>query len=186
MRPVEERDDVLEQFVARERLLEEGVGANVLGVRHILRRTPVADDENGDEAQLRLVADVLAELEAGLARQREVQTDEVRDVCGQVAHGTMVVRGRLDTEALPHERLSYQCLLGRVIFDEQYSPLGIDLHESHSPNSACSAAREHNRHGLQYELKVVRERPVVDVLHVEIHPLLEGNLIPATDLPDAR
>src|SRR5580698_7928763 len=51
--------------------------------------------------------------------------------------------------------------------------------------SARPAARQHDGHRLQNELEVVRQRPMVDVLHVEIHPLFERRLVSAADLPDA-
>ena len=35
------------------------------------------------------------------------------------------------------------------------------------------------------ERQVARQAPVVDVLHVQVHPLLEGDLVAAGDLPDA-
>src|ERR1700722_806726 len=66
MRPVEQCDDVLEEPLAGKRLLQEGVCTDVLGVRHVFRRTVIAHDEHRDRAQARVSPDVLAQLEAGL------------------------------------------------------------------------------------------------------------------------
>src|SRR5262245_37808291 len=57
---------------------------------------------------------------------------------------------------------------------------------SWSWGSARTAPGENHRDGLQDEVDVVLERPVIDVLHVEVHPLFEADLVAAADLPDAR
>lgn len=62
---------VVEKVVHRERLLEERVGPGLLGVRHVLRERPLARHENGQPYEVRLAADMLAELVAGLSRQAE-------------------------------------------------------------------------------------------------------------------
>lgn len=60
---------VVEEVVHREGLLEERVGPGLLGVRHVFGKAPLARHENGQPNEVRLTADVLAELVAGLARQ---------------------------------------------------------------------------------------------------------------------
>ena len=57
MRAVEERHHVLEELLAREGLLQEGVGADVLRVRHVFRRAPLAHDQDGHEPQARVAAE---------------------------------------------------------------------------------------------------------------------------------
>src|SRR5258708_40184846 len=51
--------------------------------------------------------------------------------------------------------------------------------------SARAASGEDDGNGLENELEVLRQAPVVDVLHVEVHPLLEGDLVTTTHLPEA-
>ena len=48
-----------------------------------------------------------------------------------------------------------------------------------------SGAFEHCRDSFGQYFKVQKQRPVVDVFHVELHPLLEGNVGAAVDLPEA-
>src|SRR5580704_13479097 len=51
---------------------------------------------------------------------------------------------------------------------------------------AGAAAREDHGQRLQDELEVLPQAPVIDVLHVQVHPLLERDLIATAHLPDAR
>src|SRR5260370_7845384 len=44
-------------------------------------------------------------------------------------------------------------------------------------------AGQHPGNGLQQNLPVQRQRPVVDVLHVHLHPGLEIHLLPPRDAP---
>jgi hypothetical protein len=41
------------------------------------------------------------------------------------------------------------------------------------------------RDGLEQEAQILAEAPVVDVPEVQVHPVLEGDLVPAAHLPDA-
>ena len=88
---IEERDHVLQELFARERLLEERVGADVLGVRHVLRRAALADDEDGDELKPHLASHVFAQLEPRLPWQRKVETDKMGSDFFQEFDGTVVV-----------------------------------------------------------------------------------------------
>src|SRR6185436_12737471 len=54
-----------------------------------------------------------------------------------------------------------------------------------SATSAGSAAGEDCGERLEDEIHVTAQTPVVDVLHVHVHPLLEGDLAAAGHLPDA-
>src|SRR5665647_442699 len=49
-----------------------------------------------------------------------------------------------------------------------------------------SDAEKNDRDGLQHDLHVEPERPVVEIFEVELHPLLKGDVVPAVDLPEAR
>src|SRR5579871_1322289 len=51
--------------------------------------------------------------------------------------------------------------------------------------SGSPGASEHCWNGAQQNLEVEAERPHIDVLQVELHPLLEGNAVAAHDLPQA-
>ena len=48
-----------------------------------------------------------------------------------------------------------------------------------------AAAAHHRGDGLQQEIDVLTHAPVIDVLEVEVHPVLEGHLVPPADLPEA-
>jgi hypothetical protein len=52
--------------------------------------------------------------------------------------------------------------------------------------SARAASGQHHRHGPEDEAQVLEQRPMIDVPHVQVHPLIEGDLIPAAHLPNAR
>ena len=53
-------------------------------------------------------------------------------------------------------------------------------------DSLCAGADENDRDGAKEDLDVEPERPVVDVLKVEAHPVGEFiHLIAAADLPEA-
>src|SRR5687767_7556465 len=52
--------------------------------------------------------------------------------------------------------------------------------------SAGAPAAEHGGDGFHENLEIEAQRPVVDVLQVEFHPLLEVDRVPARDLPEAR
>src|SRR5262249_31595446 len=54
-----------------------------------------------------------------------------------------------------------------------------------SPSSMSAAAGEHPRNGSQQDLPVERERPVVDVLHVHLHPGIEVELVAAGYGPES-
>src|SRR5258707_11066652 len=41
---------------------------------------------------------------------------------------------------------------------------------------ARAASGDHHRHRAEDEIEIARQAPVIDVLHVEVHPLLEGDL----------
>src|SRR6266536_1857922 len=45
-------------------------------------------------------------------------------------------------------------------------------------------ARQNGRNRPQQNLQIQRRRPVVDVLQVELHPVIEIDLVPAADLPE--
>src|ERR1700739_1710687 len=52
-------------------------------------------------------------------------------------------------------------------------------------NSVRPPAADHLRNGAQQDLPIERERPVVDVFHVEPHPGLEIHRVAAGDGPQA-
>src|SRR2546425_2843662 len=66
-------------------------------------------------------------------------------------------------------------------------------HQSHFPmlsefarqGSGSPCAFQDCRDGSCQDGKIEPDRPVVDVLHVEIHPMVKGNSAPAVDLPEA-
>src|SRR5687767_9017808 len=51
--------------------------------------------------------------------------------------------------------------------------------------SAGAVAGEHGRNGPGENREVELERPIVDVLEIELHPVLELDLVAAVRLPDA-
>ena len=68
MGTIEERFDVLREALHRERLLEEGVGPRLLGVRHVLGEVALADHEDRYVHEVRLAANstlLFAEMPAG-------------------------------------------------------------------------------------------------------------------------
>src|SRR5947208_3252307 len=48
-----------------------------------------------------------------------------------------------------------------------------------------SQALEHCGNGFQQNLQIEPERPLIDILHVELHPFLELNVAPPVYLPQA-
>src|SRR6185295_8417057 len=48
------------------------------------------------------------------------------------------------------------------------------------------AAAQHLGNGPQKNLPIERQRPVVNVLHVELHPCLKIDVVPAAHCPQAR
>src|SRR5260370_1269014 len=54
------------------------------------------------------------------------------------------------------------------------------------PLSIRPTAGQHPGNGLQQNLPVQRQRPVVDVLHVHFHPGLEIHVVPPRDGPQTR
>src|SRR5260370_12301037 len=53
------------------------------------------------------------------------------------------------------------------------------------PSSVGPAPRKHVRDAAQNDLPVQRQRPVIDVLHVHLHPALEIHLVAAGTDPQA-
>src|SRR5687768_15656792 len=51
--------------------------------------------------------------------------------------------------------------------------------------SVRAPAREYGWEGPQQDPRVERERPLVDVLEVELHPVIEAQVAAATDLPES-
>src|SRR5574340_660715 len=62
--------------------------------------------------------------------------------------------------------------------------LSCTRRRSRSPSLGPTGA-EHRGDGLEADADVVPERPLVDVLEVELHPTVEVDLVAAADLPDA-
>ena len=69
------------------------------------------------------VSNVLAQLEAGLARQRQVEADELRDELGQVGDRGVVVAHGLDLKVVRDQVAPNHLPLLRVIFDKEHRPL---------------------------------------------------------------
>src|SRR5688500_3191536 len=50
----------------------------------------------------------------------------------------------------------------------------------------CSCRPEHGGNGSGDDLQVEPQRPLVDVLHVELYPSFEAQITATTDLPESR
>jgi hypothetical protein len=124
MRAVEQNADVPHEPIARERLLQKCVRPYFFSVCHVFGRTAVANDENGNEAQSWLTANVLTQLEARFSRQGEIEAHEIWKARCQDLDRRVVVSRRLHQEFVLYQAPADGLSLNRMIFDEHDRALG--------------------------------------------------------------
>ena len=54
------------------------------------------------------------------------------------------------------------------------------------PYLFCSTSFEHSRDRFKEYFKIKPKRPIVNILHIKLHPLVKGTMVAAIDLPKTR
>ena len=98
----------------------------------------------------------------------------------RVVNLSEVTEHNRDRDRFPGERNCRQTGANRAVpgWPDKLKP-----DESRGRDSVGPVAGEHAGDGLQQDLPIQRQRPVVDVLHVQLHPTIEIDVVPARNGP---